>query len=120
MVAEAEKYEMEDKAVMARVEARNAAEAYLYNARNTVQEERVKAALPDADRAAVEDAVKAGLEWLDENRDAHVEAVQTKQKEWEEVIRPVLMKLYATGGTEGSSEATEGGAAAGPRVEEVD
>jgi hypothetical protein len=30
------------------------------------------------------------------------------------------MKLYATGGAEGGGEATEGGAAGGPRVEEVD
>lgn len=120
MVAEAEKYEMEDKAVMARVEARNGAEAYLYNARNTVQEDKVKTALGEGDREAVEAAVKAGLEWLDENRDAHVEAVQAKQKEWEEVIRPILMKLYAGAGAAADAAEASGGAAGGPRVEEVD
>ncbi len=47
--------------------------------------------------------------------------VKEKQKEWEEAIRPIMMKLYATqAGKSDPSAATEGAAGAGPRVEEVD
>jgi L1 cell adhesion molecule like protein len=112
MVEEAARYEAEDKAVMERVEAKNGAEAYLYNARNSIQEEKVKDKLSEADRDQVEATVKAGLEWLDEHRDASAEDVKEKQKEWEASIRPLLMKLYAP------QEQQED--VKGPTVEEVD
>ena len=119
MVAEASKYEAEDKAMMERVEARNSAEAYLYNARNSVQEEKVKSTLGDSDRATVESTVKTGLEWLDANRESSAEEYKEQQKGWEETIRPILMKLYAaSAGKPGTgSESAETPA---PRVEEVD
>jgi L1 cell adhesion molecule like protein len=124
MVAEASRYEAEDKAVMERVEARNSAEAYLYNARNSIQEEKVKGVLSTTDQETVEATVKTGLAWLDENKEADKDVVNEKQKEWEEVIRPVLMKLYATQAGKpgaGASDMPEGfAAAAGPKVEEVD
>ena len=119
MVAEASKYEAEDKAMMERVEARNSAEAYLYNARNSIQEEKVKSTLGDSDRATVESTVKTGLEWLDANRESSAEEYKEQQKGWEETIRPILMKLYAaSAGKPGTgSESAETPA---PRVEEVD
>lgn len=123
MVEEAAKYEAEDKAVMERVEARNAAEAYLYNSRNSIQEEKVKDVLSSADRDTIEATVKEGLAWLDENRDADKETVDAKQKGWEEVIRPVIMKLYATQAGKpgaGMPDAAMPGATSGPKVEEVD
>ena len=129
MVEEAARYEAEDKAVMERVEIRNKAEAYLYNSRNTLNEEKVKDVLSASDRETVEATVKEGLAWLDEHRDAEKSEVEEKQKAWEETIRPVMMKLYATqAGKPGSgSDAAEGmeghGAGpggAGPKVEEVD
>jgi heat shock protein 1/8 len=121
MVEEASRYEAEDKAVMERVEARNGAEAYLYNSRNAINEEKVKAALSEEDKSIVEAAVKAGLEWLDENREADKTTVEAKQKEWEETIRPVMMRLYAAsaGKTDPTAAAGEP-AGTGPTVEEVD
>lgn len=123
MVQEAAKYEAEDKAVLERTEARNGAEGYLYNARNSMNEEKVKEILSQEDRDKVEEVVKAGLEWLDNNRDASVDEVKSKQKEWEEAIRPVMLKLYAS--QAGKSDPAAAAAAAaetagGPRVEEVD
>lgn len=123
MIKEAEKYEAEDKAVLERTEARNGAEGYLYNARNSMNEEKVKETLSQADRDAVEATVKEGLEWLDANRESSVDEVKAKQKEWEESIRPIMMKLYAgqagKSDPEASAEPTPA-AAGGPRVEEVD
>ena len=124
MVAEAARYEAEDKVVVERVEARNGAEAYLYNARNSIQEEKVKGVLSAADQETVESAVKAGLAWLDENREAEKESVESKKKEWEDAIRPVLMKLYATqAGKPGVPGGVPGGVpegSSGVKVEEVD
>jgi molecular chaperone DnaK (HSP70) len=124
MVEEASKYAEEDKAVMDRIEARNGAESYLYGVRSTSQEEKVKEKLAEEDKEVAEKTVKEGLEWLDANRDASKEEIEAKKKEWEEVIRPILMKMYAaTGATTNDYTAK---AASGdvppvePKVEEVD
>jgi L1 cell adhesion molecule like protein len=115
MVEEASRYEAEDKAVMERVEARNGAEAYLYNARNSANDEKVKEKLSEDDRAKIEATVKEGLDWLDDNREAPVEEVKDKQKTWEGIISPIMVRLYQSQGSPGEP-AAEGG----PRVEEVD
>lgn len=114
MIAEAAKYEAEDKAVMERVEARNGAESYLYNARNSVQEEKVKEKLSAEDLEAIESTVKEGLAWLDEHRDAAAEEVKEKQKVWEDAIRPILTKMYEASQTQAAEPTSE------PKVEEVD
>jgi L1 cell adhesion molecule like protein len=111
MVSEAARYEAEDKAVMERVEARNGAEAYLYNARNTVNEEKVKSTLSAEDRDAVEKTVKEGLAWLEAHADAEAAEVKEAQKGWEDVIRPLFVKMY---------EGNTGVPVTEPRVEEVD
>jgi len=117
MVAAAAAYETEDKAVLERVEARNGAEAYLYNSRNAIQDEKVKEKLSDADKAAVEATVKEGLAWLDDNREADAATLKEKQKGWEETVRPVMMKMYAA---EAGKSDPMASASPGPKVEEVD
>jgi len=118
MVKAASEYEAEDKAVLERVEARNGAEAYLYNARNALQEEKMKEKMSEADKASIEATVKEGLEWLDGNREADAATVKDKQKGWEEVVRPVMMKMYAA--EAGKTDPMGGSQEPGPKVEEVD
>ncbi len=124
MIAEASKYEAEDKAVMERVEAKNGAEAYLYNARNTVREDKVKTTLSADDIKAVETTVTEGLAWLESAEpNTGADEIKGQQKEWEEKIRPVLMKLYAAGAAAGgSTDGSTDGASSDPepRVDEVD
>jgi L1 cell adhesion molecule like protein len=128
MVSEAAKYEAEDKLVMEKLDARNAAEGYLYGARNSVQEEKAKAALSAEEIVEVEASVKDGLDWLDANKDsASPSEIKEQQKVWEDKIRPVIMKMYAAGAgpstTPGftpdmSSESASSGP--GPKIDEVD
>jgi heat shock protein 1/8 len=123
MIQEAERYAAADKEVMERVEARNGAEAYLYNARNTLREDKVKEKLSAEDLVNAEKDIADALHWLEENREASVEDIKEKQKEWEDKVRPTLMKLYAGeagGASETASGPAEPEAEAGPKVEEVD
>ena len=125
MVQEASKYEAEDKAIMERVEARNSLEGYLYGVRNSTEEEKVKAALSQEDKDLIEKTVKEGLEWLESNKDTGKEELEQKKKEYEDIIRPVLMKMYAATGASTSDfskgvEETMPESGPGPKIEEVD
>ena len=124
MVQEAEKYKTEDEEHKKRVEARNALENYAYNMRNTVKDEAVASKLPAGDKATLEKEVDAAVEWLDNNQLAEVEELEHKLKELEGVCGPIISKMYgagAGGGGGGAPDAApEGGAGAGPKIEEVD
>jgi len=116
LVAEAEKYAEEDKVQMARVEARNNLESYLYNMRNSLREEKVKEKLAPEDLSTAEKEVDAGLEWLNDHGNAEPEEYQERQKSAEGVLRPIMMKLYeGVKGAEAEAEPERG-----PTVEEVD
>ena len=118
MVGEAAKYEVEDKQRMERVEARNGLEGYLYNVRNSLNDEKVSGKLDASDLDSAKAKVQDYLKWLDEHESAETEEFKEKQKEAEAAFNPVFAKLYA-GGPEGVKMASSEPEAA-PRVEEVD
>ena len=122
MVEEAAKHEAEDKERFARIEAKNQLESYLYNARNSLQEEKVKEKLgEDAETALA--TVSEGISWLDEHQEDEKEVYEEKQKEVEEKVRPTLMKLYQGAADEFSAAKgadTAATAAPEPKIEEVD
>lgn len=122
MVSEASKYEAEDKVIMERIEVRNGFESYLYGVRNSVNDEKVKEKMAQEDRDLAEKTVSEGLSWLDNNREASKEELEAKKKEYEEIIRPLLMKMYAATGatTTDYTKEQEQETVPGPRVEEVD
>ena len=121
MVAEAAEHEAEDKARMERVEAKNELESYLYNARNSFQEEKVKEKL-GADATQGVDKAQEFINWLDNHTEEEKDTYKAKMKEAEEALRPLLMKLYASkdGDGEGNLPGMHGQESQGPRVEEVD
>jgi heat shock protein 1/8 len=130
MVAEAAEHEKEDKERMAKVEAKNELESYLYNARNSFRDEKVVGKL-GADAKEGEEKAQEFLNWLDNHTDEETETYKGKMKEAEEALRPLLMKLYASeggapagpgaGSEEGNLPGMHGQSSEpGPKVEEVD
>jgi L1 cell adhesion molecule like protein len=122
-VEEAEKHAAEDKVRMERVDAKNQLEAYLYNTRNAVREEKVKESLGADTVKEVEGWVQEGIDWLEQNQDAEKAEYDEKQKAYEEKIRPIMTKMYEGAGSPGApgpSESTEVPSKKGPSVEEVD
>ena len=130
MVASAADFEAEDKAKMLIVEARNELESYLYNARNSFREEKVKTSLgPDAETG--EKAAEEGIQWLESHQDESAEAYKEQMKVYEGRIKPLLTKMYSQGESQGQSQGQSQGEAegnmpgmhgqeSGPKVEEVD
>lgn len=123
MVSDAEKAADEDKKAMERVEAKNELEGYLYNARNSIRDEKVKEKLDSSVISRAEVIINGHIEWLDEHAEESTEAYKARYKEAENEIRPILMQLY------GASDVSKGDAspadadaapAPGPKIEEVD
>ena len=135
LVEEAAKHEAEDKVQYERIDAKNQLETYLYNMRNTVQEDDNKVKLGEDGVAAALDISKEGIEWLEANQDEKKETYEEKKKEYTDKFHPTMMKIYADK-MNGSGMAGMSGmpgmpgmpgnmpvpeeAPQGPKVEEVD
>jgi heat shock protein 1/8 len=120
MVHDAEAHQEEDKARMAKVEARNELESYLYNARNSFRDEKVKDKLNEDDIKAAEEKIDVHLKWLAEHEDATTEEYKDYKKTAEDDIRPTIIKMYGAKDYSATGSGPDAGPDAGPKVEEVD
>ena len=117
MVEDAEKNAADDMLKMERIESKNKLESYLYNTRNSLKEDKVKDALKDTD---IDNVISEGIRWLESNPEASKEEYEKIYKEYEDKIKPILMKLYENAGSPGSSGSSGSSGQEGPHVEEVD
>lgn len=126
MVQEAEKYKAEDEGQRDRVAAKNNLESYCFNMKQTVEDEKVKDKIPEADRKAILDKCNEAISWLDANQTAEKEEFEHHLKDVESVCSPIVQKMYAAaggaapGGAPGAAPGAQANAGAGPTIEEVD
>merc|ERR1712100_281897 len=81
MVNEAEEFAEEDRKVKERIDARNGLESYLYNLKNTLEDDEKGLAdkLSPEDKKELQDMIDETLDWLEENEDAETEDFEEKQ-----------------------------------------
>merc|ERR1712071_567518 len=106
MVQEAEEFAEEDKMVKERIDARNGLESYLYNLKNTLDDDEKGAAdqISAEDKKELQDIIDETLDWMDENPEADTEDYSAKQKEVENIANPIMRQFYAGGGGGGAEE----------------
>ncbi|XP_014204550.1 heat shock 70 kDa protein cognate 3 isoform X2 [Copidosoma floridanum] len=111
MIKDAEKFADEDKKLKKRVEARNELESYAYSVKNQLQDkEKLGSKVSDDDKTKMEEAIDEKIKWLENNQDAEPEDYQEQKKELENIVQPIITKLYAgqapppTGGEGGEEE----------------
>merc|ERR1712122_255373 len=98
MIADAEKFADEDKKLKERVEARNELESYAYSLKNQINDqEKLGAKITDEDKEKIEEAVNEKISWLEENQEAEGEEFRAQKKELEDVVQPIIAKLYQGG-----------------------
>jgi endoplasmic reticulum chaperone BiP len=90
---------LQDKLVKGKIDARNQLETYCYNIKSNV-EDKMKDKLSDEDRKAAKEAVDEALEWLEENQDAEADEYKDKLKDVEDVVNPIMAKVYQQAGGE--------------------
>eukprot|EP00948_MAST-09A_sp_MAST-9A-sp1_P001645 g1645.t1 len=103
MVREAEEFAEEDKKTKERIDSRNGLESYLYQLKNSLEDEEKGIAdkIDESDKEALEEAIRDALEWLDENQEEEAEEYKAKQKEVQAVANPIMQKAYGAGGGPG-------------------
>merc|ERR1719491_1151087 len=119
---------LQEEKLKEKFEAKNGLENYCFTMRNTLQEEKLKEKFEGGDKEKIEAAVQDALDWLDKNQLAEKDEFETKQKEIEGIVNPIMMKVYQAaggggmpeGGMPGGGMPGNAGGGAGPTVEEVD
>merc|ERR1711992_28919 len=93
----AEEYADEDKKVKERIDARNGLESYLYNMKNTLDDDEKADNISAEDKKELQDIVDETLDWMDENPESEKEDYDAKQKEVENIANPIMRNMYAAG-----------------------
>ena len=106
MVREAEEYAEEDRKVKERIDARNGLESYIYNLKNTLEDDEKGLAdkLSAEDKKELQDMIDETLDWMDENPEADKADYDSKLKEIEQVANPIMRNVYAGGAGGGADE----------------
>merc|ERR1711881_632222 len=104
MVQDAEKFAAEDQKAKEKVDAKNELEGYAYSLKNQVSDkEKLGGKLSDEDKEAINAAADETISWLEENADAEKEDCEAQKKKLEEVVHPIVSKVYPEGGGGGAA-----------------
>jgi len=129
MLADAEKYKAEDDHQKERIAAKNGLESYCFNMKSTVEDNKFKDKISEADRKNILDKCNDTINWLEQNQMAEIDEYKDKQKEVEGLCNPIISNLYqqnqdsnnGMGANNCGSQSGQGfGNNYGPTVEEVD
>jgi len=129
MLADAEKYKAEDDHQKERIAAKNGLESYCFNMKSTVEDNKFKDKISEADRKNILDKCNDTINWLEQNQMAEIDEYKYKQKEVEGLCNPIISNLYqqnqdsnnGMGANNCGSQSGQGfGNNFGPTVEEVD
>ena len=99
MIQDAEIFAEEDKMLKERVESRNELESFVYSLKNQINDqEKLGSKLTDEEKAKIEEALDEKIQWLEEHVDADAEDFKAEKKILEEVVQPIIARLYQGAG----------------------
>merc|ERR1711893_124470 len=99
MINDAEKFADEDAKLKGKVEARNELESYAYSLKNQIgDKEKLGGKLSDEEKEKIEEIVNEKISWLEENQEAEAEELKAQKKEMEDIVQPIIAKLYQGAG----------------------
>lgn len=96
IIADAEKYEEMDKLALAKIEARNKFESYVYQTKTTMSEDSVKSKLPADKHTEIMDKITEAEKVMDvDPAQITVEEYEKAIQELEQFINPIIQGLMA-------------------------
>lgn len=104
MVADAEKFADEDKALKEKIDAKHQLENYIYQMRNTIEDkEKLADKIDQDDKNSIQDALSEAADWLSSNDEADKDDLEEHLKELQRVCDPIIAKVYQAAGGQGSA-----------------
>jgi len=95
MVADAEKFADEDKALKEKIDAKHQLENYIYQMRNTIEDkEKLGDKIDAEDKSSIQDALTEASDWLSSNDDADKDDLEEHLKTLQRVCDPIIAKVY--------------------------
>jgi L1 cell adhesion molecule like protein len=94
MIKVAEEFAEQDKVEKNRIEAKNTLENYVYNVRNSTDNEELRSKLGEDKCQDLNDIVIDAIQWIDENQELSANEYKTKQRELERKVNPILTSVY--------------------------
>ena len=95
MVADAEKFADEDKALKEKIDAKHQLENYIYQMRNTIEDkEKLADKIDTEDKSSIQDALTEASDWLSSNDDADKDDLEEHLKTLQRVCDPIIAKVY--------------------------
>jgi heat shock protein 5 len=77
---------------------------YAYSLKTQLNDkEKLGGKLSSDDKETIEKAVEEQIKWLESNPAAEVDELKEHKKELEEIVTPIMTKLYGQGGAGGAS-----------------
>jgi L1 cell adhesion molecule like protein len=132
MIKKAEEFKEEDNKQKELIEAKNGLENYLYNLKNSMTKNENSPPTLDEVKEELDPIIEEGLKWLEDTESDDADIYKNKQKELEELVNPLMQKLYSSQGPPGGMpegmpggmpEGMPGGMSGGatePTIDEVD
>jgi heat shock protein 5 len=104
MINDAEKFSGEDKKLKEHVDAKNELESSAYSLKTQVNEkDKLGAKLSEEDKTKVLKASQDAIEWLEKNGQADTEALKKRKKELDDIVQPIISKVYQQQGGAGGA-----------------
>merc|ERR1712228_933376 len=126
MVNEAETFKDEDDKQKDRIASKNTLESFIFNLKSSLEQPEVKTKLSEEELLGAKAHLETALTWLDSNQLAEKEEFTEKQRELEELSRPLMAKIYQQSGVNANAQQNCGdehrkdASGSGPTIEEVD
>jgi len=99
MVADAEQFADQDKAIKDKIDAKHQLENYVYQMRNTIEDkEKLADKLDDDDKNSIAEALTEASDWLSSNDDADKDDLEEHLKDLQRVCDPIIAKVYQSSG----------------------
>merc|ERR1711988_101450 len=89
MINDAEKFAEEDAALKGKVEARNELESYAYSLKD-----QMGGKLSEDEQSKIEEVINEKIKWLEDNPEADADEFKAQKKEMEDIVQPIIAKLY--------------------------
>jgi L1 cell adhesion molecule like protein len=98
MVTDAERFKEEDEKESKRIEAKNNLDNYVYSVKSSLRDEKISSLIDASDKSKLESVINEATTWLEVNQLASVDEFESKRKEVEDIVMPIMSKIYQSAG----------------------